>query len=101
MDNSCGSVGRAVAYESRDPRFGPSHRHFFIDHLLSTVLKFEKTKRKEKEAEKGPLQKTVFKGSPVRVHRLHSWSRVRKPALLARCRNVLGQRLGATATYNA
>ena len=61
----------------------------------------KRRKEKKKEAENGPFQKTVFKGSPVRVHRLHSWSRVRKSALLARCRNVLGQRLGATATYNA
>ena len=42
-----GSVGRAVASDTRDPRFESSHRQTFIEHLF-TVNCVEKTKMKKK-----------------------------------------------------
>ena len=40
----CGSVGRAVAFDTRGPRFKSSHRQTFISniYLLSTVWKRQK-----------------------------------------------------------
>ena len=43
----CGSVGRAVASDTRDPQFESSHRQTFIEHLI-TVNCVEKTKIKKK-----------------------------------------------------
>ena len=40
--NGCGSVGRAVASNSRGPRFESNHWQKFIELLLSTVLKRRK-----------------------------------------------------------
>ena len=55
--SSCGSVGRAVASDSRGPRFESSHRqNIYIEHLF-TVNCIEKTKITEKEAGIGPLFK--------------------------------------------
>ena len=50
-----GAVGKAIASDTRDPRFKPSHRQFY---LLSTVLKtlLEKTK---KVVSDGPFLKKV------------------------------------------
>ena len=40
LGSGCGSVGRAVAFDSRGPRFESRYRqNNYIDHLLSTVLK--------------------------------------------------------------
>ena len=33
LGSGCGSVGRAVASDTRDPRFKSSHRQTFIEHL--------------------------------------------------------------------
>ena len=52
----CGSVGRAVVSNTRDPRFESSHRYY----LLSTEI--EKTNKERKKAENGP-----FKQHPFRV----------------------------------
>ena len=46
--------GRAVAANTRDPRFESSHRQTFIEHLFP-VNCVEKTKIKKKEAENGPF----------------------------------------------
>ena len=49
--SGCGAVGRAVASNSRGPRFESSHRQKFIEHLLSTVFK----RRKEKRGREWPM----------------------------------------------
>ena len=61
-----GAVGRAVASNTRDPRFESSHRQYYI---LSTQLKncIEKTKIEKKEAGNGPF----FKKKPP----WHAWFR--------------------------
>ena len=33
--SGCGSVGRAVAFDTRGPRFDSSHRQNFIEHLFN------------------------------------------------------------------
>ena len=38
MGSGCGSVGRAVAADSRGPRFESSLANFYIENLLSTVI---------------------------------------------------------------
>ena len=43
--NDCGSVGRAVASNSRDPRFDTSRRKIYIEHWLS-LWKDEKKKKR-------------------------------------------------------
>ena len=57
--SGCGSVDRAVASDTRDPRFESRHWQTFIKHLF-TVNCVEKTKIKRKEAGNGPffLKKT-------------------------------------------
>ena len=51
-----GSVGRAVAANTRDLLFKSSHWQTFIEHLL-TVNCVEKTKIKQKEAGNGQFKK--------------------------------------------
>ena len=46
LGSGCGSDGRAVASDTRDPRFESHHRQNFIDQL-STNCTIEKTKIKE------------------------------------------------------
>ena len=41
--SGCGSVGRAVAFDTRGPRFDSSHRQNFIEHLF-IINCIEKTK---------------------------------------------------------
>ena len=57
--SGCGSVGRAVASNTRGPRFESSHRQIFIYILkiciLSTVCWIDENK--EKEARNGPFKK--------------------------------------------
>ena len=59
MGSGCGSVGRAVASNTRGPRFESSHRQKFIYtlniSLLSTV--YRKDENKGKEAGNGPFFK--------------------------------------------
>ena len=50
-----GSVGRAVAYDARGPRFESSHRQIILsDIYLFTVNCIEKTKIKKKTERSGP-----------------------------------------------
>ena len=57
MGSGCGSVGKAVASNTRGPQFKSSHRQKFIYILniclLSTV--YWKDENKEKEAGKDPF----------------------------------------------
>ena len=34
QESGCGSVGRAVAFNIRGPRFDSSHRKIYIEHLF-------------------------------------------------------------------
>ena len=56
-------VGRAVASDSRDPRFESRHQQTFIEHLF-TVNCVEKTKIKKKEAVNDPFKKIMVKLRP-------------------------------------
>ena len=47
MGSGCGSVGGAVAFDTRGPRFDSSHRQNFIEHLF-IVNCIEKTKINKK-----------------------------------------------------
>ena len=47
MGSGCGSVGRAVAFNTRGPRFDSSHWPNFIEHLF-IINCFEKTKINKK-----------------------------------------------------
>ena len=58
--SGCGSVGRAVAFDTRGPRFDSSHRQKFIEHLF-IINCIEKTKINKKEAGNGPLFKNKSK----------------------------------------
>ena len=60
---SC-SVGRAVASNSRGPRFESSHRQKIILNIY--CLLYWKDENKEKEAENGPFKKHVIKYSMKR-----------------------------------
>ena len=44
--SGCGSVGRAVAFNTRGPRFDSSHRQIYVEHLF--VYCIEKTKINKK-----------------------------------------------------
>ena len=52
--SGCGSVGREVASDTRDPRFESTHRQIFIFKLYNRK---DKNKEKEKEAGNGPSLK--------------------------------------------
>ena len=45
--SGCGSAGRAVAFDTRRPRFDSSHRQNFIEHLF-IINCIEKTKINKK-----------------------------------------------------
>ena len=45
--SGCGSVGRAVTFNTRDPRFDSSHPQNFIEHLF-IINCIEKTKINKK-----------------------------------------------------
>ena len=47
IGSGCGSVGRAVAFDTRDPRFDSSHWQNFIEHLF-IINCIEKTKINKK-----------------------------------------------------
>ena len=53
--SGCGSVGRAVASNSRGPRSKSSHRQIFIWNIYCQL--YWKDKNKEKEAGNGPFKK--------------------------------------------
>ena len=57
--SGCGSVGRAVAFDTRDPQFESRHRQNFIYQLYN-----RKDENKEKEAGNGPsLKKNISRSS--------------------------------------
>ena len=58
--SGCGTVGRAVAYDTRGPGFESSHRQLLLNiYLLLTVCR--KDENKEKEAGNGPsFKKTKY-----------------------------------------
>ena len=53
VGSGCGSVGRAVASDTRGPRFESSHRRNFIMNMFTNNC--WKDENKEKEAENGPF----------------------------------------------
>ena len=56
MGSGCGAVGRAVAYDTRRPRFESSHRQLLLNiYLLLTVC------RKDENKEKRPGLAHLFK----------------------------------------
>ena len=55
MGIGCGSVGRAVASDTRGPQFESSHRRNFIMNIFTNNC--WKDENKEKEAENGPFLK--------------------------------------------
>ena len=57
--SGCGSVSRAVASDSRGPRFESRHRQKFKLNIF-TVSCVERTKIKKKEAGKGPFKKNIW-----------------------------------------
>ena len=61
MGSGGGSVGRAVATDTKDPRFKSQHRQFFLPIVRFNV----KDKNKEKETGKGPslFEKECFVGN--------------------------------------
>ena len=62
----CGSVGRAVTFDARGPRFESSHRQTFIsDIYLFTVNCIEKTKIKKKRPGMAHLKKTPMYKKPL------------------------------------
>ena len=58
MGSGCGSVGRAIASDSRGPLFVSSHQHDLYRAI--TVNFIEKTKIKRKEAGNGPFLKSSW-----------------------------------------
>ena len=48
----CGSIGRAVAYDTRGPQFESNHRQILCVHSVNCI---EKTKINRKEAGSGPI----------------------------------------------
>ena len=56
MGSGCGSVGRAVGSDTKDPRFKPPHRQSFI-YQIFYQLYHRKDEIKEKEAGNGTLKK--------------------------------------------
>ena len=55
LGSGCVSVGRAVAYDTRDPRFKTRHwRNYIYQLYIRKDKNKEKEKEKEKEAGKGP-----------------------------------------------
>ena len=66
MGSGGGSVGRAVASETRDPQFEPSHWRILKNVFIECEL-YWKDENKEKEAGKGPLQKQGNTVSPLNV----------------------------------
>ena len=66
LSSVCGSVGRVVASDTRDPRFESSHWQNFIYQLYN-----RKDKNKEKEAGNGPSIKNFYNslGTVVRGYK--------------------------------
>ena len=63
MGSGCDSVGRAVASDSRGPRFESSHQQEFILNIYCQLYWKDENK---KEAENGPFKKRIFWHFPNR-----------------------------------
>ena len=77
LGSGCGAVGRAVAFKTRGPRFGSSHRQNFIEHLF-IINCIEKSKINKKEAGNGPLffkKKIVYVSIP-QINTMESYKSV-------------------------
>ena len=59
MGCGCGTVGRAVAQDTRDQLFESRHRQLNISNIFICQLLSQKDKNKEKEAGNGPFKNTV------------------------------------------
>ena len=59
LGSGCGSVGRAVTSDTRDPRFEPCHRRNFVYQFICQLYN-RKDENKEKEAGNGPSLKKPF-----------------------------------------
>ena len=59
LGNGCGSVGRAVAYNTRDLRFKSSHRQIFMHNMCCLHLTVENTKNEKKRLRMARL-KDIF-----------------------------------------
>ena len=57
VGSGCGSVGRAVAFDTRGPQFNSSHRQNFIEHLF-IINCIEKTKINQKRPGMAHFKKT-------------------------------------------
>ena len=68
MGSDCGSVGRAVAFDTRGPRFDSSHRQNFIEHLF-IINCIEKTKINKKR----PLMAHFFKKKNLHTDNEVTW----------------------------
>ena len=60
MGSGCGSVGRAVAFDTRGPRFNSSHQQNFIEHLFVNLF-INKCIEKTKINKKRPKMAHFFK----------------------------------------
>ena len=70
LGSGCGSVGRAVASDTRDPRFESSHRQIYIYILNICLLCIEKMKIKKKRPGMAHLKIHSIVGSnpiPIKV----------------------------------
>ena len=60
MGSGCGSVGRAVAFNTRGPRFDSNHQQNFIEHMF-IISCIEKTKINKKMPGMAHFNKKVWK----------------------------------------
>ena len=56
--SGCGTVGRVVASDTRDPQFESQHRQLSISNVHICQLQFRKDENKEREAGIGTLKKS-------------------------------------------
>ena len=59
VGSGCGTVGRAVASDARDPRFESSHRQFNLLPFDCFINCIENMKMKKKEAGNSPFSTTA------------------------------------------
>ena len=65
--SGCGSVGRAVAFDTRGPRFNSRHRQNFIEHLF-IINCIEKRKINKKRPGMAHFKKKLFKNWPEQIN---------------------------------
>ena len=89
MGSGGGSVGRAVASNTRDPRFESRHRQSFIYQLY-----IRKDENKEKEAGNGPSLKKMLKAKIHRSYRNSASYTSRNTQLPKRTDRLSNSRVG-------